>query len=211
MAKSKPQQPRSEFRLRLKSGQHVSTDRSKPVLDDDGKPTGRYERVTVNEGGEITARSNLAEKEPQRYELIGGTEASQADRIADLERQLAEARAQGAGYGTTPGDVTAYMAEHAPAVAPGGQVSTGYQKSTGTRSAAMLPDEAAEHGGLPAGIKEDANAGGGSAGGDESDDGLDDMTKAELRETADREGVHVPANASKDEHVRAIRKERGNR
>lgn len=82
------------YTLKLKAGQHVFTDREKPVLDAEGKPTGRYERRTVVKDGILTSNKNLAATEPERYELVGGDAAVAAARIADLERQLATARAQ---------------------------------------------------------------------------------------------------------------------
>jgi hypothetical protein len=134
----------ARYRFELLGGADVRMDRSKPLLDADGKPTGLYERLAVRKGGIVESDHDLAAKEPLRYRLISGDAGPDRGKIADLERQkadlerqLAEARAEIAAHNLGGGEA---------AVFPGGQVSSGIQRSTGAGSTgAMTPDEIEKH------------------------------------------------------------------
>jgi hypothetical protein len=197
------------YRLKLKAGQHVMADKSRPRLDDQGRPTGRFHSVTVNAGGEFDSDVNLASLEPERYDLVGGDAAAQSRRIADLERELAQAKAQMARQGSrVAGDPTPSVAAENPAVAPGGQVSTGYQKSEPVRSSAMLPEEAAKHGAnVPPQVLAAAQQAKQQVSFTEAE--LRGMTVTDLRELAEEEEVDLKGATTKDGIIGAIRSAKG--
>lgn len=199
------------YRLRLLTGQHVWTDRSQPIRDPDGNPTGQYERRTVNAGGEITSSRNLAESEPQRYVLISGDMAAAQDRITRLEAELAQARAaQAPKTFTTPGDPTAENLLRSPAVAPGGQVSMGFQATTGGHSGPMAAQDATRAGaavpGAEEGEEEPQQAQPSAQHAQHAQqENLDEMTVADLREKAARDNVSLGQARTKEDIVRALR------
>lgn len=184
--------------FRLKAGQVVTRDRSKPVLDADGKPVpGRFERKVIKPGGIVESDRDLAAAEPSRYEYVSGP--SDAARVRQLERELAEARAR-----------LAQSAVAAPAgeasVFPGGQVSSGFQATTGgvpgplsPEDAARLAAQAAEPGKAPEPKGRDLEAEYGS---------FEQMTLADLRALAEAEGIHLHGATRKEDVVRTLRSAR---
>jgi hypothetical protein len=82
---------------------------------------------------------------PAQFELVGGADESDKARIAELEAELSKLKAQGQ-RGRTPGDPTPENLLHSPAVAPGGQVSTGYQGKPPEGAEAQLLGEGADEG-----------------------------------------------------------------
>jgi hypothetical protein len=183
-------------KFKLRAGKHVLGDKSKPINGPDGKPTGRYESKVITAGQTFESDRDLATAEPQRYEAVGGHQ--QASRIAELEAELARVKAQQGGAIRTPGDPTLEVAATSPAVAPGGQVSTGFQQASGLRSAAMLPDEAVKHG---------AQEGQGEGQGAEAqteEEGPDDyesMTLTELRAKAEEDEIDLPSGYVRKEDL----------
>lgn len=181
--------------FRLRAGKHVVADKSKPLLDNAGKPTGRFEPKVVTAGGTFESDRDLATAEPQRYEAVGGHQ--QASRIAELEAELARVKA-GQGAGTrTPGDPTPSVAATSPAVAPGGQVSTGFQQTSGGRSGPILPDDAVKHGaqqGQGEGQDEPPHA-------VRAPDDYDTLNLTELRAKAEEEEIDLPSGYVKKEDL----------
>lgn len=188
----------AKYRFELLESQHIEADKSKPVLGPDGKPTGRFEKKTYTKGQLIDTDTDLATKLGANKFRPVGNDGGQA-RIAELEAELAAARA--ALGPRTPGDVTALNLS-SPAVAPGGQVSTGFQRAAGAQgSAPMSPEEAAAHGGY-----------GGESGESTSESSLEqygdleDKTVHELRDIAEAEEIDLRGATRKDEILKAIRK-----
>lgn len=184
-------------RLKLKSGVRTFGDRSRPLKDADGNAIpGRFHAVVVGPGQEFDSDVDLAAKEPNRYERVGGGEANE---VARLKRELAAAHAKLAAA-QAPGDPTPENLMANPSVAPGGQVSTGYQQSLPHGSGPLDPADAAR-----AGVKgADAPAAKQDAPPDE-EDGLEEWTVKELRELAEEREVAVPSHATKAELIAAIR------
>jgi hypothetical protein len=178
-------------RYKLLAGGFEQADKSKPILGPDGKPTGRFEkRRFVAKGGSqpiVESDTNLIAKfGPGQFELVGGDDSSR--KIEALERELATLRAKKG----TPGDVNADNLLHSPSVAPGGQVSTGWQANSGP----MDPDDAERAG---------ANLPEGS---DASDDDLEGMTVAELRGYAADKDIELHGATHKKEIIAAVKKGR---
>lgn len=203
----------AKYRFKLLEGQHIEADRTKPKLDADGKPTGRFESKTYTKGAVIDTDTDLAAKlGANKFELVGSE--GDAARIAQLERELAELRAHRGA--TTPGDT----AIETPAVAPGGQVSSGFPISSGGgQQRAMTPDEIANprHGAAPAAVVEEEperyrrtalqeetdNLPLEQAGNGNGD--LDSMSKDELKDYARERGINLHGASTKADIVEAIR------
>lgn len=187
---------KASYRLKLLGGQHSLADKSKPVLNEKGEPTGRYERRVVGKDGEFDSPVNLAASEPGRYQLLGATGDPEADakssRIAELEAEVARLKAEQAGGFRTPGDPTAEVAATSPSVSPGGQVTTGFQKAAPVRSEPMLPAEAEKHGGQKA------------AGGPN----LDAMTAQQLQEYADQNEIDTRGAKKREDLLRVLRSQK---
>lgn len=185
-------------KYRLLAGAHEQPDPSKPVLGPDRKPVpGRFQtqRFTATAASKPVVESDqdlVALFGPQRFELVGGQAASDAARIADLEKQISELKArrgaESAGGLRVPGDPTPDNLVNSPAVAPGGQVSTGFQ------------------GGAPEDAKKAAATGAGGA--EEFDDGYEEMTVKELREVAAEDEVDLKGATHKDEIIARLRGQR---
>jgi hypothetical protein len=209
-------------RFKLLAGQHVQADKSKPLLHPDGKPTGFYERATFNAGQIVESdRDLVADHGNQKFELIGGDEAAAHDRIAQLEAELATVRAQQAGD-TTPGDPTPRNLTGSPSVAPGGQVSTGYQQTSGGRevgvphSGPVSPEMAAQMQGrqtgqqtgqqppkpgqqaTPKGAPPSPHKG-------RAPEQLENMTVKELHDYAASEEIELHGAKTRDELLKAIK------
>lgn len=194
-----PDKEQAKYRLRLTGGAHTLADKGKPILGPDGRPTGRFERVHVRQGGEFDSDVNLSALEPERYQLVsGGGSSDQARKLAEAEREVARLRAELAS-GRTPGDPTPQVAATSPAVAPGGQVSTGSQQARGAQgSGPLLPAEAAKRGGAP----DDAAKAASEA---DADDGLDEKTVAELKEEAAAREVDLHGAKTRDDILKRLR------
>lgn len=179
----------------LVAGQHIEADKTKPLKGPDGKPTGRFEKKVFNAPAVVESDTNLVEKHGDKFRLL---ETSQADsrRIADLERQLAQAKAQLSSQ-RTPGDPSPENLTHSPAVAPGGQVSTGFQASVGGGRSGPMPPEQAEK----------ALAAQGEATPKTSSytrGELEDMHVQDLRELAESDEVDLKGATRKDEIIKRI-------
>lgn len=180
-------------KFKLLAGQHVEADRDRPILDPEGKPTGRFARKTYKAGDVVESETDLAARlGANKFEKLdeGGDRA----RIAELERQLAEARA------ALP-SAAATAPSTAPAAAPGGQVSDGFQRATGSpggTASGPLPE--ADFG--RAGVAGAAPAGKG--------DGPDfeAMTVAQLKEHAEAEEIDLRGATHKDEIIKRVRGKR---
>jgi hypothetical protein len=173
-------------RYKLLAGQHVAADKSKPINGPDGKPTGRFELVTYKAGQVVNSDADLVAKfGAGHFERVDGGDGSQ-EKIAALERELATLKSK---LGT-PGDVNADNLLHSPSVAPGGQVSTGWQANSGP----MDPDDAERAG---------ANVPEGS-----DDDDLEGMTVAELRGYAADKDIELHGATHKKEIIAAVKKGR---
>jgi hypothetical protein len=122
-------------RYRLLAGQFIMADKSRPITGADGKPTGRFEKLTytARTGSFPVVESDddlVAKHGAGKFELIDPESAAKDDRIRKLERELAQAKSQLVTQGgtfRTPGDPTDENLRNNPSVAPGGQVSTGFQ------------------------------------------------------------------------------------
>lgn len=123
-------------KFKLLSGQHIAADKSKPITGPDGKPTGRFEKKVYKAGHVIESDVDLVARSPHQYELVGGEDEARLDEIAKLRAKVAALEAEKAGA------VSRSSADN-PSVAPGGQVSSGFQSTSGPMSA----EEAAAHGG----------------------------------------------------------------
>jgi hypothetical protein len=203
----------AKYRFKLLGGQHIESDKSKPILGPDDKPTGRYEKRVYSAGAVIESDTDLAAKHgANKYELLHD-HGGESGRVAQLERELADARAKLAARGVTPGDA----AVDNPSVAPGGQVSSGFQAATADGSRAMLAEEAASHGGNVEAFGAGQAKGGRKARGAkavtqeeadadaDADDDLDGMTVKELREKAADDEISLHGATTKDEIVKAMR------
>ncbi len=115
-------------RFKNVGGPHIVADKSKPINGPDGKPTGRFEKRVINNGQTIDSDDDLTIKHAGKFERVAdhGGDA----RIADLERQLAEAKARGF-LPSAADDARQAYALHNPATAPGGQVVEGFQANGG--------------------------------------------------------------------------------
>jgi hypothetical protein len=178
-------------RYKLLAGGFEQADKSKPIKGPDGKPTGRFEKVkySARGGAQPVIESDVdlvAKFGAAQFSLAGGDDSSA--KIAKLERELATLRAKQG----TPGDVNADNLLHSPAVAPGGQVSTGWQANSGP----MDPDDAERAG---------ANLPEGS---DASDDDLEGMTVAELRGYAADKDIELHGATHKKDIIAAVKKGR---
>lgn len=191
-------------RLKLKSGVRTFGDRSRPLKDADGNAIpGRFHAVVIGPGQEFDSDVDLAAKEPNRYERVGGGEANE---VARLRRELAAAHAKLAAA-QAPGDPTPENLMNNPSVAPGGQVSTGFQQSLPHGSGPLDPADAARAGVKGAQeAKQDAPP---QKQQDQEDDGLDRLTVKDLRECCEDEEVAVPSHATKAELIAALRQSRG--
>lgn len=193
----------AKYRFRLLHGQHIEADKSKPRLDVEGKPTGRFESKTFERGSVINSDTDLAAKlGSNKFELLTG--GGGEDRIAELERELADLKA---GKAATVGSVSI----DSPSVAPGGQVSSGFQKAVGPGgSAAMTPEEAAAHGGnVGAGVNKGSSNATSKASRDlESEHGGDfhKLTVKELHDIAASEEIELHGAHTKEDVVKALRK-----
>lgn len=191
-----PKQPQAASparrKFRLLAGMHEQADRSRPLLDAEGNPVpGRFERQLFRTGDVVeTDKDLVALFGPQKFEALGGQAASDAAKIAELEAEIARLRAsqqaaqQAAGGFVTPGDPTPKNLIGSPAVAPGGQVSTGFQ------------------GPAPEGARKAAAAGEGK---EEADDGLDALTVAELRAQAEEDEIDLKGAHNKAEIIARMR------
>jgi uncharacterized small protein (DUF1192 family) len=174
-------------RYKLLAGGFEQADKSKPILGPDGKPTGRFEKRHFRAGATVESDVDLIAKfGAGQFELVGGDDSSR--KIAALERELATLRAKKG----TPGDVNADNLLHSPSVAPGGQVSTGWQANSGS----MDPDDAERAG---ANVPEGAEA---------SDDDLESMTVAELRGHAADRDIELHGATTKKDIIAAVKKGR---
>lgn len=201
-------------KYRLLAGQHVQADKSKPLHGPDGKPTGRFERRTFKAGDVVESDTDLVAKcGPQHF---GYVDAEGKDaRIADLERQLAEAKAA-ARAGRQPGDPTPDNQATGPAVFPGGQVSTGFQGTSGPKGSGPLHPDDFERGGAnspppDAGKAEPKKAAPPRAAAKPagpSDDDLEGMSVDELHAHAAAEEVELHGARTKADIVKAIKKGR---
>lgn len=110
----------AKFKFRLKEGQHVQADRSKPILGADGKPTGRFFPQTFNKGQTVSSDTNLAARfGADKFELLSGPDDTVDPHAGNR----------------TPGDPVPEIAAGSPSHAPGGQVSTGFQVNGGPATA----------------------------------------------------------------------------
>jgi hypothetical protein len=213
---------------RLLAGQHVQADKTqKPVKM---KVAGtedvieRYPTRTYKVGDVVDSDIDLAARfGADHFAPVGGQQASDARKIADLERQVSELRAKaqakqpGAAF-SVPGDPTQEIAATSPSVAPGGQVSTGHQQTSGgvpgqpAISGPMSPadlermtERAEARGEGEAGSKGTAK-GAGRSRSTKSDDQLHGMTVEQLHEYAAEEEINLHGATKKDEIVRAIQR-----
>jgi hypothetical protein len=123
------------MRFRLLEGQHVQADKSKPILGSDGKPTGRFERRTFKKNDVVESDIDLeARFGSSKFQTLEGASQAADDRIAQLEAELAKLKteqaqktAERSGGFRVPGDPSQEILLGSPSVAPGGQVSTGFQ------------------------------------------------------------------------------------
>lgn len=69
----------AKFKARLKVGQHVANDRSKPILDADGQQTGRFERQVFTAGQIVEANFDLASRWPEKFEHVSGSPVDEAE------------------------------------------------------------------------------------------------------------------------------------
>lgn len=189
---------------RLLAGQHIQddpdwtpSDAERREADAQGR-TPRNPGKTYKAGDVVESETDLAKRfGPEKFQLVGGEIATAEARVRELEEEVRLLRAEKAGMlgRRTPGDPTPENLERSPAVAPGGQVSTGKQASggafqgPGVRSGPLRPED-------------DVTVGG------PADDGLDDKTVAELKDTAADEEIPLSGATKKDEIVAAIRKGR---
>jgi hypothetical protein len=188
------------FKIQLEGGQHIVADKSKPRLGADGKPTGRYESRVITKGGTFESDVDLGAREPTRYRTIGGDVTDANARIAELEKQLAEERAKRATAST------ATSADN-PAVAPGGQVSSGFQKTSGAGQSTAMTAEAAAHGGNVSAPDQEGHPvrGGLHA---EKEPEYDAMTADELRAHAKERHIELHGAKTKDDLIKAVRKKK---
>jgi hypothetical protein len=214
----------AKYHFRLLEGQHIQADPTRPIVGPDGKPTGRFERRVYQKGDVIETDTDLAAKlGANKFEPLTG-DGGQA-RIAELERELAEARAA-QGAGSLPGDPNAQNLALSPAVAPGGQVSTGFQhaagSSRGTASGPLDPAKAERAGAAGFGLPAEAAKAAGKQQQDftaaasdtppdappdaPTDADLEGMTVQELRDYAQEEEINLHGASTKAEIVKAIRK-----
>lgn len=178
-------------RYRLLAGQFIHADKSKPLLDADGNPTGRFESVTHTATSTnkpvVTSDTDLVAKHgPQKFELLDGHGEAASGKIARLEAEIVKLKSQvasSAGGFRTPGDPTPENLLHSPSVAPGGQVSTGFQ------GAIDMDDRPAD-----AGEGLDAD--------------LDHLTVKELREYANENEINLHGATTRDDILKAIRNPR---
>jgi hypothetical protein len=198
--------------FKLLAGQHVADDRAKePVRTRDpatGEVTERHPPRTYRAGEVVESDADLVAKfGAGHFELVGPEAAGAHARVAQLEAELAALRAR------TPGDPASAVSADNPSVAPGGQVSTGFQHTSG---------------GVPGPLPADQHARAGVAGAAErqpqqqapaqqqraaaprgvSDADLDGMTLAELRTHAAEAGVDLHGAKTRDEALKAVRKGR---
>lgn len=171
-------------RFKLLAGQHVQADKSRPILDAEGKPTGRYAAYqTFNRNDVLESDKDLAAMfGKDKFESVGTYEADVPDPHGNMR---------------TPGDPVPLIAATSPSVAPGGQVSTGFQAS----GRAATPEEVeriqAKFEGQ-AGSDADSDA-------DWSDEDLEKMSASDLREVAKERNVNLHGAHSKAEILKALK------
>jgi hypothetical protein len=175
--------------FKLLGGMHIQADKSKPIKDADGKPTGRYEARVFRVGQVVESDADLVAKHgPNKFERLGGDAEAAHDQIRKLEAELAQARAQLGTQGGTfrvPGDPTPENLERSPAVFPGGQVSTGFQGSVGGQSTGGLSPHA------------------------DAEPDFDSMKLAELKDYAATNEIDLGDAKHKDDVLAAVKKHRG--
>lgn len=177
--------------FQLLAGGHVVPDPSQPAR-----------KVPLPDG-------TTAERPAKRMAVPGERVESDVDLVA---RHGADKFALVSG---TPGQASAPAG--GPAVFPGGQVSSGFQRATGgvrpgeppqpgvPLSGPLLPDQYERAGLTAQGTAPAPGQAAGQPADDESGDGLEDRTVAELHTLAGREKVQLHGAKTKDELVQRIR------
>ncbi len=207
-----PTEERQLFKQKLRSGVHVGADYTKaavktPVLD----PLSRervgdrdvYPEVTVRRGETYYSDVDLAAADPARWEAAG--ERRERSRVT-VPVQIA------APQGQVSDGFQQSFANPSPDAGSASGVADDGSRLTGPRGENLtvgqaLGKEAGYTGPDPKAGKAKAGAKVGDKAGGEDDDAdqLEQLTKAELQEEAERRGVKVSAHMSKAEMVEAVK------
>lgn len=206
-------------RFKLLAGKHVGPDlkaEPEPVYNNmtgeqrvdvrTKEPEFRQPSKTYKAGQVVESDDDLVARfGANKFQLLSGTPKAGGPGIKRKAAQAAES--------------PAILSSSNPAIAPGGQVSSGFQQTSGVES--PLPGGAKQVSG-PLDVEDEGtaaasgadleNSGEGPGDGEDADTGgteytraeLEGMTKAELKQLGDDEGIDVNASASKDEMVKAI-------
>jgi hypothetical protein len=217
MATQYTEKPKKLNSYRLLAGAHIGAnfdEEPKKVKDEDtGETVYQYASKFYRQGETVKSEKDLvAFGGHEKFQLVGS-----------------DTTVSGTGD-PTPGDPTPENVAYSAAVTPGGQVSTGFQSSTGTKEGTVSGPIDPKHPAHPAnqakgkqGMKgkseksdtpgarlvksktPDTEEGDSEGSGDTSDDNLDTMTLAELKQKCDDDEVDTSGCRSKADYLKALR------